>query len=213
MACFLSEWRPLAEFAYFLSGILLLAGVGLAYSQLRAVKKDSALRITRVASEKAIEAADLYYSKYLPLANTFYLLRNQKNLGTYGGPIGNFSKESISTNELPAALARFGEMTWGDHLNQLELLSASLVSGVGDQEVAFSIIGRSFCSAVEEHYDIISLCRRHSSQPYFRYVVQLYGMWKGRLGEDTPAAQVKPVGASASITQDEHLPPLERRDG
>lgn len=77
----------------------------------------SSLRVERAAKEKAIEACERYYSTYMPLANKFFLLRQEKNLAAYDGPFSDFSKDSLPADKLPAILERFSQKNWGGHLN------------------------------------------------------------------------------------------------
>lgn len=211
MDSFIATWRPVAEILYFISQIILAAGLILAYKQLRTVKQDSMLRIKRTSAEKAIESCDRYISNAVPCLNEFYKLCETNGFSPYKGKIGDFSRASIANSDLKAATERFAKLTWGEAINQLEMLAAILVSGVGDEEVAFPVIGRSFCKSVESHYDLICICRGESSPDSYQNIVALYQIWQSRVKKLDLALQKARLDASINCIPDRKLSPLEAR--
>lgn len=182
MSNFIESVRPLLEILYFASGILLALGLGFAYGQLRVLKQDLRTRNVRSAREKALEACDRYFEKYVGLANTY--LKERESLEAYEGAIGDFSKGSISDEWMPHALNRFRVFSWTSALNQLESIAAYFCTEVADEQSAYPIIGRSFVKTVELHYDLIALSRPSPASPYYASTVRLYGTWKARLQHD-----------------------------
>lgn len=181
MKDFVSTVRPWLELLYFAAGIILALGIAFAYAQLRVLKKDLRLRNVRASREKALDACDRYFDRYVPLANAYLKERDAANLPSYSGSIGDFTKSSIAANWKQSAEARFNIFSWSDALNQLEAISASFRSEVADSETAYPIIGRSLVRAVELHYDLLALSRRESASPLYSCTVWLYNQWKPRL--------------------------------
>lgn len=210
MEGFITVWRPLVEFLYFLAQILLATGLVLAYRQLSAVKQDSLLRIKRTAAEKAIEACDRYVSTCMPLIDAFYLACKEKKLASYRGPIGDFSEGSITLAQRRMATARI-ELTSPEFLNHLELVAAFFVSGVGDEAVAFPVIGHSFCDNIQRHYDLICLCRDGSSPDAYPNMIKLYNTWMPRKMKGDLASEKARLEKSISDIPDRKIATLEDR--
>lgn len=212
MESFVAVVRPMLELIYFLAGILLAAGLVLAYVQLKAVKADSRMRIKRTAAEKAIEAADRYMTTYIPLANTFFSVCQSKNLPQYESVVGDFSFGSISEDNKSNAALRFAELSWLEALNQLEIVAAILVSGVGDEEVAFPVIGRSFCNTVRSHYDLLAYCRRPGqTDEYFQNIIKLYAIWHPRRLRNEMGVEKDRLESSLNRLPDRKMGTLEER--
>jgi len=182
LAEFVNSVRPLLELLYFAAGILLALGLGFAYGQLRVLKQDLRTRNVRSAREKALEACDRYFEKYVSLANTYF--EDRKGLPIYEGPIGDFSKNTLSGQWMPHAVSRFKVFSWISALNQLESIAAYFCTEVADERSAYPIIGRSFVKTVELHYDLIALSRPSPASPYYASTVKLYEIWKARLQYD-----------------------------
>lgn len=176
-----SSAKPYLEAVYFLAGILLVGGLGLTYRQVVLIKKDIRTRNERAAAEKAIEACDRYFCSYVPLNSTFLHDRLKEKLGSYEGPIGDFSLSSIPDNLKDICLKRYKLHTWLPMMNQLESISAFFMSGVADECAGFRVIGRTFCGSVESSYDLISISRQEKACPYWANTVDLYQLWRPRL--------------------------------
>lgn len=183
----IDQLRPWAELLYFGSGIVVAIAVVLGLEQVKLLKRDIRLRNERAAKESAIENARAYLSAYVRLQGIFSAEYQEKNLGPYAGPIGDFTSRSIKQHAAAFAFARkrFTLMSWLAAMNELEALSAAFTSGVADEATGFKIIGRTFCRSVESMYDIIALSRdkAETAQGYWSNIVQLYGMWSPRLEE------------------------------
>ncbi len=173
--------RPLAEFLYFITSILLLGGLGLAYRQLTLIKRDIQLRNHRAAAEKAIEACDRYLCEYILQSKPNYEERIESKLFWYKGSIGDFSESSIPANLKDECAKRFKLKSWLPALNRLEAIAAYFTAGVADESVGFRVIGRTFCSAVESNYDIIAFSRSEKPNAYWENIVELYSLWRPRL--------------------------------
>ncbi|WP_369719564.1 hypothetical protein AB8Z38_19930 [Bradyrhizobium sp. LLZ17] len=176
-----SAVRAYLEAGYFLAGILVTFGLFLAYRQLSLLRLDINLRNERAAKEKAITACERYLKSYVRKAGALYDARKNSNLPEYDGLIGNFTRASIPTIFLASATQKLLLETALPALNELESIAASFRTGVADEWTGFEIIGRTFCSTVEHHYDLIACCREKQPHSYWSGIVGLYGIWSPRL--------------------------------
>lgn len=179
--------RPYLEALYFLSGIVLAAGLFLTFRQLSISANDSDIRSKRAAEEKAIEACSRYSKDAVELDRKYSeLLESAKIPTSYRGRIGDFSAQSLSrlknnprldpsrTEILKAVLVA---------LNEYHMIAAYFVSGIACEKTGFNIIGRSFCRTVERNYDYISVARSDPAVQYWSHIVTLYKMWRPRITE------------------------------
>lgn len=204
---FVTSVRPLLELLYFAAGVLLALGLGFAYGQLRVLKQDLRTRNIRTAREKALEACDRYFEKYVSLANAY--LEDRKDLPSYSGSIGDFSRTSIPQDWEQHAAARFKIFSWTDAMNQLESIAAYFCTQVADEQSAYPIIGRSFVRTVELHYDLLALSRPNPTSPYYASTVALYTLWKARLQYDELAHQKSEVQKNInSLPRDKPIRPI-----
>lgn len=177
--------RPYFEILYFAAGIALAAGLGLTYWQLTLIKKDMRLRSERAAMEKAIDTCERHLSVFIPLSLKSSMTFEANKLPSfYDGTAGNFMKNSIPKELNEISLKRYScSFDWVAALNQLESIAATFMSGVADEQTAFRIIGRTYCSSVESYYDLIAISRPESitAHQYWSNTVELYLLWRPRL--------------------------------
>jgi len=95
MQQFFTEVRPWAEFAYFLSTIVLAIVAVFGLQQISLVKRDIRLRSDRAAKEKAIEYSHRYLTIFVPLYDECTHDRTKKGIVGYDGPIGDFTPGSL----------------------------------------------------------------------------------------------------------------------
>lgn len=203
--------RPYLEILHFLSGILLVVGIGFAFRQLQLMKRDIDLRNDRCAKEKSIEANERYASKYVPLARLLYDQNIASGITSYSGPIGDFTPASIPSDRKNVSLVRLNMDACLPALNELEVISSMFVTGVADEALGFTLFGRTFCKSVEAHYDIISTCHTHKTCPYFGMIVQLYGLWAPRLEKMELGGEIESLISKHGVIQDRSIPPLGRQ--
>lgn len=200
--------KPYLEVLYFLSGILLLAGIGLTYRQLLLIKRDIRTRNERAAAEKSIEACDRYFSSYVPLSAAYLHDKQQGNLNGYKGPFGDFSPDSLPESIRKECSKRFSLSSWLPAMNQLESISAYFICGVADECTGFRVIGRTFCGSIENNYDVISLCRREKAHAYWSNAVELYNLWRPRLEKAEIDIAMKEMEMKASLIHEKSISPI-----
>lgn len=210
-----SQIRIWLEISYYASGIAVAIAVVYGLRQISLLKKDIRLRNERAAKEKAIEYGRRYLRDYVDLEGIFFSACREAKLRGYDGPIGDFTSGSILGD------ARIAETSTKRYttkpsllpaLNELEALSAAFISGVADEEAGFKIFGRSFCSTVENNYDIIALSRTadESALEYWYNIVRLYRLWSPRLEEGELRRTKNSLEAkiAAIARQSARIPPI-----
>ena len=200
--------KPYLESLYFLAGVLLLGGLLLTYRQVVLIKKDIQIRNERAAAEKAIEACNHYFCKYVPLDSAYYDDRKKENLDKYNGPIGDFSMPSIPKNLLKECASRYAKNSWIPALNQLESISAYFISGVADECTGFKVIGRTFCGSVESNYDLFAISRQQKAHPYWANTVALYHLWRPRLTKAEMDISKQEIERQMSSITDKTISPI-----
>jgi hypothetical protein len=162
----ISEIRPYLEAAFFLAGVALVLGLFLAYRKLNLLRFDINLRNERASKEQALRACERYFGAYVKNAGANYEERETKKIPGYNGPVGDLPAKSIPQQLLRDAATRLGLDTILPVLNELESIASSFITGVADEQTGFKIIGHTFCSTVENHYDEIALYRTKVTHDY-----------------------------------------------
>jgi len=160
---------------------LVLISLVFAYRQLNLLRLDVNLRNERAAKEKAINACERYLDAYVQKSGVFFDECFDKKILGYDGPVGDFTYSSLPEKLRDKATQRFCLDSVLPALNELEAIAASFQTGVADERTGFQIIGRSFCSTVQHHYDVISFGRERQAHNYWDGIVGLYTIWRPRL--------------------------------
>ncbi len=174
--------RKIFELSYYVSGIVLCVGIFIAYSQMKVSKESAAQDAARCRKERAIDMADKYLRDTVDKCNKLFNLK--KKLGVSFKVRKNISKFKFEIND---CMWMNDDCNWDLVVtsmlicNDLELISSSFVSGIADEETGFSIIGRSFCSTVEDNYDVLSIAYGNKAYPPYKNVIELYGIWSPRI--------------------------------
>jgi hypothetical protein len=147
------------------------------------LKRDIRERNERLANEKALESVAAY-ARFAELSEKFFAALQKASLPPYQGPVTDFTPNSVPENwRKTTGAARCKLTEWVGAINQLDTLAATLVTGVGSDQTAFSIIGRSYCANVGFYYDMLSRYRSSPNQPHFASIISLYLLWAPRLSQ------------------------------
>lgn len=192
-----------------MSGIIISFGILVAIFQIRLLKKDIRIRNERASKERSIEAASRYLSDYVNFDGVFFNEVQEKKLNKrFEGPYSEFKRGKIHASG--DFIKRLSCDSILPALNELEAISAYFVTGVGDEETGFSIIGKTFCHTVESKYDIISFLHDSGGgQPYYSNIVILYGIWRPRLTKEQLEIEKKILdGKISSVAGDRKISPI-----
>lgn len=209
----LDSIRPWIEILYFFSSIILAAIGFYGAQQIRLLKKDMRNRAERAAKEKAIEFASRFGTTYVQLQAQIVDEWNKKGISKYMGPVGDFTKNSISQSELKDVIKRVESRTALWAINELDCIASAFVNGVASEQTGFAIFGRSFCAAVAFHYDVIAnLCDMYKTVPHLSSIVSLYKLWASRLSKVELEESRKQLDEQIKGIRDEIIPGLGLND-
>ena len=192
------------------TALAVVAGIGL--RQLALAKTDAKLRHRRAALEKAIEASAAYLDEFCALDSAYSELLEEKGIESYSGPIGNFTRDSLQKAAAAEALKKWACYIWVPALNKLESIAAMFCCGVADELLGFDIIGRTYCSTVENRYDLLSFARRQgrfAPSKYYENIVKLYHVWRPRLAESELEQAKREMDATLCALRQRKLPNLD----
>ncbi len=197
---FLDDSKSLIENLNFVSGpVLAILGVyifrqiKLGKEQLIVAKKqlDESQNQTKISymREAATLSADLtkqYIIDVIPLVNKIHNLKEHENWKDIKVEIKNFTndeflKDNQSLNnalKMPDSLMELKL----DLANRLEYFAIYFTKGIADEKVAYTALGKQYCTTVEDVYPIITLLRgsNNPSKPY-ENIVELYRCWNSRM--------------------------------
>ncbi|WP_153732548.1 DUF4760 domain-containing protein [Sporosarcina obsidiansis] len=183
------EWF---EMIYYISGIVLVIGVfigikqfKIAKDEIQLLKKDYETRNKRASVEKSIEYLNLFATEFIPKASEVQLNIKQNVTQIYKGPINNdfrFDDNcNLKSKYIQDLLRKSIENDAVDVLNRFEYFSAAFVSGLADEELAFTPLSRIYCEYIESMYVVLCYLRKDEDHSSFENTVKLYNSWKKRL--------------------------------
>ena len=196
------------EALFYVSGIIIAIFAGYSAQQIRLIKRDIFLRNQRAASEKAIEYCDRFLTSRLHDQFTVACMDNNIPY-RYDGQISDFSQSSIPDSYRDTWLKRVALYNnWLPVVNEMDVIASSLISGVADECLAFSIIGRSFCNAIESNYDVICMMRSDSILPHHQSIVNLYKLWRPRLTKEELQLDMAMLEDKIKNIPEKHIQPI-----
>lgn len=185
------EWyllfKEIVEILYMLSGVGLLVGLFFGYKQLRLMSQDYSTKNQRSSIEKSIEYLNLFATTFIPLISKYLeaTSKEKNDLQKYKGPKDKNFKFDNNCNPRSEYIKNYIEASINlgaiNILNQLEYFSAAMMSGVADEELAFTPLAETFCATVDEFYVTICYSRMKDGSNSFSYTISLYNHWKSRL--------------------------------
>lgn len=179
---FITNVRTYLELLYFVSGIVVAVVAIVALQQVRLLKLDIETRNERAAKERAIEAGAKYFSEFVPFLTVYFdECKNEKIPTSYKGSVTTFKMDSLPKNWLPDLHSRMTKFSWLPAINNLESIAAMFTTGVADGDTGFEIFGRTFCGAIQSHYDLIAVSNDAAPYGYYANIVKLYNIWSARL--------------------------------
>ena len=186
---FFDSSKSIIENLYLLSGpiltILAVAGV----IQIFIARKTLKVNSQRDAANLAAQQIKNYCEQLIPLMTKYdFSLRDEK-IKEVKIEIGDFNEEYLEQKlgketVMKIRIERMKFLVlYLDVLNNLEAFATYFTKGVADEEIAFSSIGRTYCSSVEGYFFEISDCRNLKDEHSFQNIIDLYKIWKERLNK------------------------------
>ena len=201
----LSTTSPYLEIIYCLAAVILAAVSIMGLRQLFLVKYDIKARYRRDANHQAMELIDRYFNKYVPISNKHFNQEKKEHIPEYKGEIGDFSH--FPKEYIEPALARIPKNIEYllATLNELEVISAGVNSGLANEEVAFYAFGKSFHNSVRSNYDIIYVLRYGETVKHYNNIVDLYNRWDKRIKRIELESKKADIDEALKKTIDERI--------
>lgn len=179
-----SNFRNLLEIIYFIVSPLLLIVTVIGLKQIKIAKDAIKINSKRESLTLAAEQCKYYYQHIIPLQNN---LDNQmqmagiKNLGDAEVKLDsdgkNISYKYKINKQLHDYKSKFLITEVTDVLNVMEGFCIFFTAKAADESIAFSSVGSTFISSVEEFLPIICLAQKSR---YYQNILMLYIKWRDR---------------------------------
>jgi hypothetical protein len=193
--------KEVIETFYYISGIILVAGVviglkqitlvkeqlSLVKSEAELVKKDFNIRNKRASIEKGIEYLNWFATDFIPQSNDYNRSLSGKEIKNYQGmnirKKGFVFDNEVSRGDNLVVISIDEKVNAGalNLMNQLEFFSAALTSGLADEELVFNPLALVFCEFIERHYEVYCDIRNDGKDTMYSHTIELYDIWKQRL--------------------------------
>ena len=177
MSEFIAQVRPYLETL----SILILAIVGIkGLRQISLMKYGIKARGDREANKEAMALIDRFNGRCMTLINKHEEQMEKNKVPEFKGEPGDFS--SIKTFDVDVALLRMKNgKHWPKLLNELEVIAAGVNSRLVNEDLTFSVFGKTFCEVVESNYDVITLLGYEGVFQGVTHIADLYKRWHVRI--------------------------------
>ena len=206
--------KSLIENLYYLSGTAILTTIIIGLRQLVLTKRTFQISSQRAAADLAARQIEIYFDKIIPLQNNVFRLELEKELKRVEIEMGEFHqdylKEKIGkeefdkqfNNRLPIGLEIL------KMANAMEAFSVYFVKGVADEEIAYSSVGRTFCSTVESYYFDIASSLEKDDNKYWCNMIELYYTWSKRLKSEKLTVEKEKIADQLASNQSQGVKPI-----
>ncbi|WP_085297595.1 DUF4760 domain-containing protein [Cognaticolwellia mytili] len=204
---FITEYRGVAEFIYFLSGPLMLGGLVIAIFQLRQLKNDSNVKISR---ESMINSLSILERKRGEITKSHMKAFSNEGYATipkFDGDEKALCRESSKCSKEWEDSFRNSTIFFYlvvESLNHLEVLSQYILSGVLDEEKCYELEGSSLLNYLTDFQPYFSVLRPNSESKVYTNLVTLYKLWKEKSEHDLLTSEHSKIQSKLSVSQRPH---------
>ena len=204
---FITEYRDVVEFIYFLSGPLMLGGLVIAIFQLRQLKNDSNVKISRESMINSLSILERKLSKISKAHMKSFYNEEYATLPKFDGNEEALCRESSKcSKEWEESFRNTTTFFYlvVDSLNHLEVLSQYILSGVLDEEKCYELEGSSLLNYLSDFQPYFSVLRPNSESKIYNNLVTLYKLWKQKSEHDLLTSEHNKIQSKLSISQRPH---------
>lgn len=183
---FVSKYKDIAEFVYFLSGPLLLIGLIIGIYQIKYLKRDLSIRVSR---ESMLLSVSIMEDKFKDIRRVISDVSKEHFILEFNGEVNGFEistivdkdnwKEQYESDEY----YEFRSST-KSCLNSLETLAQYIYSGICDEQLCYKLENTLFIDYVEYFQQYIAIARKNEDDPTYEHIIKLYYLWHKRLEHD-----------------------------
>lgn len=186
---FVTKYKDIAEFVYYLSGPLMLIGLVIGLYQLKYLKKDIA---TRVSRESTLLSVSIMEDKFKELSKLVLVAFNNEKfpyIPEFEGNVSGFIKSDIDCEndwlqEMESGQHSDFEQAVTDCLCCLETMAQYINTGICDDEKCYKLEGPLFIHYVDDLKEHIAFDRENKDDKLYENIISLYQLWSNRLNHD-----------------------------
>mgnify|MGYP001332179360 CR=1 FL=1 len=179
--------RPILELVYFASGPLTFIVACIALYHLKIARDSARVNARRDSLRLAASQCDSYHRYIIPLINSLddavknngIVYFEKAEVDVEGDAIR--VRPNLTMDELMEEQKKMMKITgrFTEAFNAIEAFAVFFVSGVADENVAFSSVGKTYCYTVR-HYlpDVVPVLELGG---HYRNMIKLFLMWNARL--------------------------------
>lgn len=178
--------RPILELVYFASGPLTFIVACIALYQLKIARDSARLNAQRDSLRLAASQCDSYQRSIIPLHNSLGDAIKENGIVYFDKAEVDVEGETIrvrpnlTKDELREELNKVKKISgaWTEAFNAMEAFAVFFVSGVADENVAFSSVGKTYCCSVRKYLPHVVPMSEEGG--YYRNTIKLFFMWNAR---------------------------------
>ncbi|WP_221886805.1 DUF4760 domain-containing protein, partial [Vibrio cholerae] len=185
---FITKYKDLAEFIYYLTGPFTLIGVLIAMVQLYFYRQDMKIRVKRESLQLSLATLERKVYEIDAAETEAFECDDYEGLPAFKGEIKGFRRDLIHCSN--NWLEKMDENKTPDFsykmmlcLNHLETLSQYILSGICDESECFKLEGPWFLSYVENLKEFIAYSRSEDNLTCYESTVTLYEIWSLKTNE------------------------------
>lgn len=195
---FITEYRPYAEFAYFVSWPLILLGAGIAIYQLKAFKEEAKIRFKRETIALSISILDRKLQSIEALTNQAFQDSSYQESPEFTGEIVGLSRAGSTFNqdwldwyESDEAIPFFNYLVLV--LNDIENFAHYIYSGITDEELCYRLEHYFILSNIESFLPYIAHAREEEDHVVYEGIAKLYRDWSDKAAHDKTQKELKKI--------------------
>lgn len=185
---FIIEYRPLAEFVYFLSWPVALIAASIGIYQIKNFRKEAQVRFRRETVSITLEILDRKIKSLINLSHNA-LQRDISDAPAFEHRFEGFNKEQIHCNpqwlqwyESDESLDFRNDVI--DTLNEFDTLANYIYSGILDEDLCYSLESDYILHQLETFKPYIALLIQDKNSRLYANLVKLYCNWTDRFLHD-----------------------------
>jgi hypothetical protein len=177
----ISSFRSILEILYFVTSPFILAVAIIGLKQLTISKENAKINAKRDSFKLAAEQSKYYFEYIIPKLNDIDESMNKVKLASLGeADVSMSGKELILKYKLNPNIHIDLMSQIVETLNVIEGVAIFFTSGVAEEKVAFSTIGKTFTNSMEKFLAFICDVQKDG---YYHNILELYILWNDRFNK------------------------------
>lgn len=186
---FIEKYRSVAEFIYFVSNSFLVVGLFIAISQLKQLRKESDVRISREAKNLTLSLLERKLKEIGSSQDIIYGHDFYNEMPGFEGEINGFCKAKVNVKNNWLIVFESNDAidftsVIGNFLNELETLAQYILSGLVDEELSYKLEGELILNYINEYKLYIAVFRKSEEDKLYEHIIELNKIWSQKQAHD-----------------------------